>query len=62
MLHYVSDDKSLAVHRPCLISTSSFIRFLNYLEDNNYQTITFKDIVDHTDAYKSNGKKNNYHL
>lgn len=57
MLHYVSDEVSLDSHKPWVISKASFVRFLDYLERNNYQTITFKDIVEKTSVFLAKGKK-----
>lgn len=57
MLHYVSDDESLAAHKPWLINTASFTRLLDHLEEEGYRTITFSDIVNATADYRKKGKK-----
>lgn len=42
-LHYVSNDPSLDDLRPWVISHESFIRLLDYLEQEGYSTVTFED-------------------
>ena len=51
MLHYVSDDPNLDSLKPYCITRNTFSSLLKYLSDNNYETITFSDLI--------NGDKNN---
>ena len=44
-LHYVSDDKELDCLKPWNISRQSFIRLLDYLQDEGYETLVFDDII-----------------
>lgn len=45
MLHYVSDHPDHDALRPWNISRNSYIRLLDYIEQQNYTTIGFEDIV-----------------
>ncbi len=45
MLHHVSDDPSLSSLKPYSISRKIFLQLLNFLEENNYQTVGFDDLV-----------------
>lgn len=53
MLHYVSDDPAIADHKPWLISHSSFLRLLDYLEKNNYKTVGFEELPTVEDNHKT---------
>ena len=44
MLHGVSDDKSLDDLKPWVVTHECYLRLLNYLDDNGYNTITFEDL------------------
>lgn len=43
-LHYVSDDAKLEPLKPWVISHQSFVRLLDYLETEQYATLTFEDL------------------
>lgn len=44
MLHYISDDPAHAVLKPWNISRHSFISLLDFLQQENFQTLTFEDL------------------
>ena len=46
MLHHVSDDERHKSLKPYSISNDSFIRLLDYLVVNNFETLVFKDLLD----------------
>lgn len=48
MLHYVSDDAKLDPLKPWVISQSSFLRLLNFLESEGYTTLTVEDLLSGT--------------
>ncbi len=52
-LHYVSDDKKYNDLKPWAITRASFIRLLDFLETNNYQTIVFEDLKQGVNPDKS---------
>ena len=54
MLHHVSDDPSHASLKPYSISRKIFLQLLNYLDENNYETVGFDDLVA---GYSSEQKK-----
>lgn len=45
MLHHVSDDERHKSLKPYSISHDSFIRLLDYLEEHNFQTLVFEDLL-----------------
>ena len=57
MLHHVSDDPSHQSLKPYSISRNIFLQLLNYLQDKNYQTITFADIVAQSSILQTKQKK-----
>jgi len=42
-LHYVSDDRSLDDLKPWVISKSSFLQLLDFIENDGYHTLVFED-------------------
>lgn len=45
MLHYVSDDPALNALKPWNISCSSFTKLLDFLQEENYTTVGFEDLL-----------------
>ncbi len=52
MLHHVSDDPLHESLKPYSISHKSFLQLLDYLEEHQYHTICFDDIVKNKNAAK----------
>lgn len=57
MLHHVSDDPSHESLKPYSISHQSFLQLLDYLEEHNYQTVTFADLVHNSSILMLKQKK-----
>lgn len=54
MLHYVSNDPGLNALKPWNISCSSFTKLLDFLQEENYTTVGFEDLL----SSKVKGQKN----
>ncbi|MFT3846487.1 MAG: polysaccharide deacetylase family protein [Lacibacter sp.] len=57
MLHHVSDDPSHESLKPYSISHKSFLQLLDYLDIQQYQTVTFADLVHNRKLLPSKRKK-----
>lgn len=57
MLHHVSDSPGHESLGAFCIKRKTFLKFINYLNDHNYQTITFADIVAEKSILNSSSKK-----
>jgi peptidoglycan/xylan/chitin deacetylase (PgdA/CDA1 family) len=56
MFHYVSDDPVYGSLGDWCLSKQNFLQFLDYLERNNYTTITFHDVLGKTAEWNSSRK------
>lgn len=55
MLHYVSDDTGYDDLKPWVVKRSSYLRLLDYLHENGYSTIGFKELtIGNVDSKRNN--------
>lgn len=57
MLHYISDDPAHESLNAYCIKRKAFLQLLNYIESNNYETITFADISTDKNTLRTSSKK-----
>ncbi len=53
MLHHVSDQSCFHTLEPYAIGNQSFVKLLDYIQFNNYRTLTFRDLINNKSIKKS---------